>query len=248
MNNDINPSQSKIFAKIFDTPVDQYIKTIQKIYQHHDVFLDNEIDCPDKYRDFLTILFNSDENDSINLFINSSGGSLDSTFAIIEGLKYTQATTTAMLVGPCFSAASMIAMYCDQIVVFDSAYMMIHTAFFESQGSARNVKAHTEFTVKMIEKMLHETYDGFLTSEELEGVKSGVELWFDADQIRNRFQERLKFLNKVEGNENHECKHEHEQQSQSNTTCPSNEEGSKQLLNEYPIKRTRTGKKVSSGF
>lgn len=173
---------------------DQYINSVQRTASHHDVFLDSDITEPSNYRELLALLFNSGEEDTITLFINSNGGHLDTAMAVVEGLKATQAHVTAVIIGACHSAASIISMYCHEVAVLDSAYSMVHTASFGAHGSTGNVKAHTEFTVKQVERLLNETYEGFLSKEELAKVKSGVELWFDADEIRKRMESRVKFL------------------------------------------------------
>jgi ATP-dependent protease ClpP protease subunit len=161
---------------------------------HHDVFIDSEITEPSNYRELISLLFNATEDDTFNFFINSGGGQLNTALAVIEGLKNTNANAMAILVGECHSAASMITMYCHEIAVLDSAHMMIHTASYGAAGNTGNVKSYTDFTTAQVEKLLHDTYEGFLTKEEIAKVKLGVELWFNADEIRSRIQHRIKFL------------------------------------------------------
>lgn len=178
----------------FVVPRLEYINTTSTTTFHHDIFIDSEIGDPSEYRDLLAILFNAQEGDTVHMFVNSEGGKLDTALAIIEGLKNTNCHVTAFIIGACHSAASFISMYCHEVAVFDNAYSMIHTASFGSVGMTGNVKSHTDFTVRQVEKLLIETYEGFLTKEELAKVKSGVELWFDADEIRSRMTHRVKFL------------------------------------------------------
>lgn len=173
---------------------DEYISSVERSYHHHDVFLDSDIEDPAEYRELIALLFNASEDDTINIFINSNGGCLDTALAIVEGLKVTSAQVTAVVIGACHSAASIITMYCHQVAVLDNAYSMVHTASFGSSGNTGNVKAHTEFTVRQVEKLLNDTYEGFLNKEELAKVKSGVELWFDAEDIRQRMESRIKLL------------------------------------------------------
>jgi ATP-dependent Clp protease protease subunit len=172
----------------------QYISAQQHTFTHYDVFIDDEVGEPSEYREFISTLFNSGEGDTITIYINSPGGHLDSALSIIEGLKNTQAHVTGVIMGACHSAASLISMYCHEVAVMDNAYSLVHTASFGSSGNTNNVRSHTEFTVRMVEKLLNETYEGFLSKEELEDVKHGVELWFDADDIRKRMQSRVKYL------------------------------------------------------
>lgn len=173
---------------------DQYISTSDHVFKHHDVFIDTDIGEPGEYRELISILFNASENDTINIFINSGGGNLDTALAIVEGLKNTAAEVTAIIIGACHSAASIISMYCDRVAVLDNAYSMVHTASFGTAGNTGNVKSYTDFTVRQVERLLHETYEGFLTKDELAKVKDGVELWFDSDEMRRRMNNRIKLL------------------------------------------------------
>lgn len=170
------------------------------------MFLDEAIESPDNYRELIAILFNAEEGDSVNIYINSEGGELDTAIAIIEGLKHTQAHVTGVLTGACHSAASFISMYCHEMAVLDNAYSMVHTATFGSVGFTGNVKAHTDFTVRMVEKLINETYEGFLTKDEIAKVKSGVEMWFDADEIKRRMASRVKHLQALQKRQERETR------------------------------------------
>lgn len=171
-----------------------FIRTITQEVKRHDVFLDMEIGEPPMYRDFISLLFNSSENDTINICINSPGGNLSSALAIIEGIKHANAEVTAVIMGECYSAASMIALNCHNVIVLDSANMMIHTASFGTAGNTGNVKAYTDFTVKEVEKLLVSTYQGFLSKDEIEKIKTGVEIWMSAEEIKKRMDNRIKVL------------------------------------------------------
>lgn len=166
----------------------------------YDVFLDEEIDEPSKYRDLISILFNAEEEDDINLFFNNVGGSVD-TANIIEGLKATRAETSAVLLGQCHSASSIIMMYCKNIYVTDSAYMLIHTATSGSFGTVGNIQRATEFLNNKISNLMKDAYKGFLSDEEFEKLHLGLEFWFDADEIRKRMENRAKVLSEENGEE-----------------------------------------------
>lgn len=166
------------------------------VLKSYDVYLDDEITEPSNYRELISLLMNASDQDEINIFINSGGGNLDTACAIITALQCSQANVTAFLMGACHSAASMITMYCTQVHVFNSAYMMAHTASFGSVGNTSTVKSHTDFTVSQVEKLLDDAYEGFLSKDEIAKVKNGVEVWFDNDQIVTRMKSRLKLLAK----------------------------------------------------
>lgn len=168
-----------------------HINTIETVFRTHEVFLDSTIDEPNKYRELISLLVNAGENDKIHLFINSNGGHLDTAGAIISGILSSRAEVTAFLMGATHSAASLISMYCHAVHVYDTAYMMIHTASFGSSGNTPTVKAHTDFTIKQCEKLMQDAYEGFLTPDEIKKVLNGIELWFNAEEIKPRLKKRF---------------------------------------------------------
>jgi len=168
-----------------------HINTIESVTRTHEVFLDGDIEEPGRYRELISLLVNANESDKVHLFINCNGGNLDSAGAIISGILASRAEVTAFLMGACHSAASLITMYCHAVHVFDTAYIMIHTASFGSSGNTPTVKAHTEFTVQQCEKLMIDAYEGFLTPAEITKVLNGIDLWFNAEQIKPRLKKRF---------------------------------------------------------
>jgi len=168
-----------------------HINTITSTTCVHEVFLDAEIEEPSKYRELISVLVNAGPNDKIHLYINSPGGHLDTAAAIVSGILSSEAEVTAFIMGACHSAASIIAMYCHAVHVYDTAYMMVHTASFGSSGNTPTVKAHTDFTVKQCENLMKDAYEGFLTPDELKKVLNGIELWYNAEEIKPRLKKRF---------------------------------------------------------
>lgn len=188
MANNAGENPQNIFSGLLNNV---HINTIETTFRTHEVFLDDTIEEPSKYRELISLLVNASPNDKIHLFINSNGGHLDTAGAIISGILSSQAEVTAFLMGATHSAASLISMYCHAVHVYDTAYMMIHTASFGSSGNTPTVKAHTDFTIKQCEKLMEDAYEGFLTADEIKKVLNGIELWFNAEQIKPRLKKRF---------------------------------------------------------
>lgn len=169
------------------------IKTQKQEMFLHQVFLDEDIGEPSKYRDLISMLYGAGEMDTFNLIINSGGGQSASCGAIVEAIQGTEATVRAVLLGDCHSAASIIALNCDEVIVSDSATMLVHTASFSSGGNTHMVKGYVDFSHKIINRLLDKTYSGFLTSDELDGVKKGIEVWLDAEEIGSRLEKRFEY-------------------------------------------------------
>ena len=175
-----------------------HINAVTASVTTHEVFLDMDIEDPHKYRNLISLLINAQANDRIHLYINSNGGNLDTAIAIINAMLVCQAEITGFIMGACHSAASIITMYCHNVHVFETAYMMIHTATFGNFGNTTTVKTQTDFTVDQVEKLLDDAYKGFLDKKELTEVKQGIELWFDSEEIRKRLKKRVSALEALE--------------------------------------------------
>ena len=170
------------------------IRTISTQINTHLVFIDDDIVDPPVYRDVIHCLATCNENDTVNLLINSSGGRTDSIWQIIEAMKGCRGEVVATVIGAAYSAASMLACMAPECYIADSAEFMLHTAHYGSIGTVPNVKGQTDFATKQINKLLDICYSGFLTPKELEDLKNGREWWFDADEARERMLKRQLYL------------------------------------------------------
>ena len=170
------------------------IKTHKQPVSVHTVFFDEDIGAPSTYRELIHLLYLAEEFDQFIFIINSSGGDLDGALSIIEACKATNANVRAIITGKCHSAASIIALNCNNVMVTESAHSLIHTASYGAYGSTGQVKSNVDFSTKQIKQILENTYGGFLTPTEILDVHKGVEFWFDAKEIKKRLENKSKFL------------------------------------------------------
>ena len=170
------------------------IRTITQQANTHLVFIDDDIVEPSNYRDVIHCLATCNENDSVNLLVNSSGGRTDSIWQIIEAMKGCNGDVSVTVIGAAYSAASMLACMAPECYIAESAEFMLHTAHYGSIGTVPNVKGQTDFATRQINRLLDKAYKGFLTDKELEELKNGKEYWFDAEEAGKRMVRRYKYL------------------------------------------------------
>lgn len=170
------------------------IRTITQQMNTHLVFIDDDITSPSNYRDVIHCLATCNENDSVNLLLNSSGGRTDSAWSIIEAMKGCRGDVSVTVLGAAYSAASMIACMAKECYIAESAEFMLHTAHYGSIGTVPNVKGQTDFATRQINKLLDTCYTGFLTNKEMDELKNGKEFWFDAEEAGKRMVKRYKYL------------------------------------------------------
>lgn len=164
------------------------------IHNSYVVMIDNEIGAPEHFRELLLLLLTATEGDSITLIINSPGGYIDSLMPIIDAISNAAVEVKCILNGECHSAASILALYCHSVEVRDTAYMLVHNFAYGDSNNMMRIKDKIDFYHARYTKFIYDAYEGFLTSEEVNEVINGKELWLDADNIRTRLNNRLEYF------------------------------------------------------
>ena len=155
------------------------------------VNLTDDFDVPHSFDEVIALLANATEDDEITWNIVSSGGYIDSLEMLLAWKEMCAAKQTHVLTSSAASAATAFFLSpADQYLVFDTASFMIHESNYGSGGTASNVRRHTEHVDKKNDKFIRSTYKDFLDDSEIEDVLKGVEIYLDADAIRERLSLR----------------------------------------------------------
>lgn len=171
--------------------------TLTKSLQCLRVFFDEPIQGSKYYRMLIEHISQLSNEDVVQFMFDTYGGSMDGALAIITAIQSTNATVEAVISGNCMSAGSLIALSCDTVEVLPHATMMIHCASFGSTGKDPDVQAMVNFNVEKRKKIIREVYEHFLTEDEIQEVIKGAELWFDAEKIASRLQQREEIRAKI---------------------------------------------------
>ena len=164
----------------------------QKIATQYTVTIDEAFTEPSYYRGVVSMLMGASEEDTVIFLINSPGGRLSGLLTLLEGVNMTDATTLAVLVGECSSAASMFALHCDQVFVSENATMLCHNVSYGTNGKGSDVLAHVNHVAKTSEKLLRSTYLNFLSEKEVLELLNGQEIYLDSDEIKARLEQKQK--------------------------------------------------------
>lgn len=179
------------------TPLTGVLANTYQVTEYY-VYLTGVIGTPDMYMDIFSILTSAGENDVVKFYLNSPGGNLATATMIIDHIRECQAHCIGFIGVECASAMSAIALAMDEIVVTDLSTMMVHSFSYSVGGSAGNVHNHADFHLQYNERWIRTTYQYFLTEEEIQRVLVGGELFFNADSIVERWNNREECLLKSE--------------------------------------------------
>lgn len=122
-------------------------------------------------------------SDTVNLYINSMGGSVKEALGIYNALKRCPAAVTAYIDGFAASAASVIAMAADRVVMPRNTTMMVHNASWSVYGNSAALRKSAD-DLDIINGAMLQSYvvkaGKKLTMEKLEEMADG-ETWLSAE-------------------------------------------------------------------
>ena len=117
-----------------------------KLLENRIIFFSEAID-PDSATRLISkilILNHEDSSQPINIYINSPGGDVTSTFAIYDAVRQSKADVHTTVVGQASSGASIIAVAGKKRFILQHAYIMIHQAHGSCQGQLTDIQRITK--------------------------------------------------------------------------------------------------------
>ncbi|MGL5796754.1 MAG: head maturation protease, ClpP-related [Cetobacterium sp.] len=117
--------------------------------------------------DVVELLNGIGENDALDIYINSPGGSVFAGIAIYNMLARHKGHKRVFVEGYAASIASVIAMAGDEIIVPGNAYLMIHKAWGFSSGNADDLRETAD---------MYERFDNTIANAYMKKAKDGREI------------------------------------------------------------------------
>ncbi len=191
------PSKANIQAdtEIQPKSIEFYVE--EKTAQSATVYFDEDILQPSYYRNLLQFMRSMQEQDSIEFIMNTAGGLMDSATVICGAMDTCRGEVLVTIAGNCTSAGSMIALRAPNVQVLPEAYMMVHCASYGHAGKQSEVASAVQFNTRHLSEFIRETYEGFLTTAEIDAVLEGRDMYFDAEQIQERLLKREEYFKDI---------------------------------------------------
>ncbi len=126
------------------------------------------------------------EADTINLRINSYGGSVPDGLAIYNALRRHKATVNVFVDGVAISCASYIAMAGDTITMAKNSQMMIHAPWTFAYGNSNDMREQADILDRYAKAMASAYADksGKSYDDALALLTDGKDHWFLADEAK----------------------------------------------------------------
>jgi len=136
--------------------------------------------------DFIQSINALGDIEQITVNINSNGGDLAMSLGMFNYLRNHPAKVTAYIEGVAASAASVLAMACDTIIMPSNSVMMIHNPWTVTMGNANDMEAAAKM-LRAFEDTLVTTYSARtnLSQDELKTLLDN-ETWFTANEALDK--------------------------------------------------------------
>lgn len=139
------------------------------------------------------------DNEPIEVHINSGGGDVYSGSEIYTILKAYSGEVTIKILGIAASAASVIAMAGDTVEISPTAQMMIHNVSSLASGDHKIFQKEAD-VLKTVNKSISSSYQIKTGKTQDELLKlMDCETWFNAEEaVKNGFADKIMFVNELE--------------------------------------------------
>lgn len=152
----------------------------------------------DEYVDMITTLDYADEGDTINIYINTPGGDLDTTVSIIHAMMRSKANVVSHADGRVASAGTLIFFAAKSFVVYPYAGTMFHDASSIIGGKANENLKSAQATVDLIRKICMDLYVPYFSEDEVNTILAGGDYYCDADELYQRVIDGVKIIRESE--------------------------------------------------
>lgn len=158
------------------------------------IYLFGEIECAEQFISAIEVLQAASENDIVYIHLSTNGGSLDATDTFLAAMRECEARIIVKATGGVHSAGSVILLNADEFMLSENFNCLIHNGSTGAGGKTSDFKAQAKHTIEYMDKVMRNTYYGFLSDKEIDDLIEGKDIWLDAEQFGKRFEARNKLM------------------------------------------------------
>lgn len=177
-----------------DRPYHHYEQSISQRIHHF--YISESVEGPELYTDMIFKIQTAGPDDAIYIHLNTPGGRLDTGVQLINAMQSTQAHVVCAIEGSIASLGTMIFLAADEWIVHDFSMMMFHNYSGGVFGKGHEQIAALNATSTWVDDLMSRLYIPFMSEEEWERIRNGADLYFQADEIRERLANMVEIMEK----------------------------------------------------
>ncbi len=161
------------------------------------VYISEHLDSAEMYVELLDKLRNTSPQDIVYIYLNTAGGYIDTGIQLINAMKDCKARVITVLDGTVCSMGALIYLAADEYIVHDNCRLMFHNYSGGTYGKGHEQIAELASSVDWYTQMFAEICFPFLSEEEIEEVIVGQDLWLSSDDIRERMETVVEYMEQL---------------------------------------------------
>lgn len=150
-------------------------------------YVTDEITAPSEYTNVFNMFAQAKEDETIEVLFCTPGGRKDTLDLFRAAAEKTEAFTKAIL-GDVASAGTIIPLAFDDLEALPNTEFMIHSASSGQYAKYHEFIAGAEFWKKEMPECFRNYYKDFLSPDEMEYVIAGNDIYLNADEVNERWQ------------------------------------------------------------
>jgi len=151
------------------------------------------IEEPAQYADLMSALEMMEEHDDMVINLQSGGGCVSTTDMLVHSLRKTKGHVHFIATGQIASAATILLLEAHSFELSENFAAMCHCGSTGAHGTLSEFRQAAPFQAKYMEKLIRNTYKGFLTDAEIESMIDGKDVYLDAEQWLDRSEKRNEY-------------------------------------------------------
>lgn len=156
--------------------------------------IDKVIECVSQFSTAIQVLENAKEEDEIVIMLQCGGGSVNAGEAFIHAMRKCAAPIHIVATGGVHSMATCILLEADSLELSHGFNAVLHAGYDGAGGTVAEYRAKSKFDEQFRDRQFRETYEGFLSEDEMNDMLDGKDIWLDADGWLERALARSEYF------------------------------------------------------
>lgn len=187
-NNQPTQQQAGMFPSYFSDAIPVSFMPVKAGTYEADLY--GEIENPSQFSNIISALSIMEENDTFVLNLQSGGGSLDALDCLVHAIRKCNGHVHIVASGIIASAATFLLLEAGSYELSEGFGALCHCGSLAHGGNFNEVKVHSAFYLKHMEKAMRSYYKFFFTEAELDALLDGKDFFLDAEGWVERYEQR----------------------------------------------------------
>lgn len=176
--------------KLLKRDVEPFKVLAVPLNQCYQVTIDAGFEDVAQFAELVDYLNNACEGDIAHIKISTPGGALHSILPLMAAMRNTDAHIAMHVESDTASCGTILMMLADEVYINPYTTIMLHSASYGYYNHQANMDAHVKHSTHMLESLMRDVYQYFLSEQEIARLLDGKEIYLTDEDCYDRFKRR----------------------------------------------------------